>query len=337
MVGFFEKFRAFILAVVVHIAMGALLIVGFDHSAPTPKPMAREQVEIIKGSVVDETALQEHVDKIKKKEEDKRQAERDRQKALEDAAKKAKDEKRKAEQAKKKAQDETKKLVEQKVADEKRLAALAVKRKAEEEAKRKAENAKKKAEIEMKKLAEKKVIEEKRLAEIEVKRKVEEVAKQKAEAERKQVEEEKRKVDEARKKAAAEAKRKAEEKARKAHEAEEQKLFDQLLESESIGLESENQSQLQILKQRYISDIAQKVESSWLRTSNFQKGWECKVLVKQGPGGVVLSAVVTDECDGDEQFRTSVENAVYRAEPLPPPEDSSLFAKELKLTFKPED
>ncbi|NOX27339.1 MAG: cell envelope integrity protein TolA [Gammaproteobacteria bacterium] len=346
MVGFFEKFRAFILAVAVHIAMGALLIVGFDHSTPTPKPMAREQVEIIKGSVVDETALQEHVDKIKKKEEDKHQAERDRQKALEDAAKKAQDEKRKAEEAKKKAQDETKKLAEQKVADEKRLAELAVKRKAEEEAKRKAEDAKKKAEIETKKLAEKKVIEEKRLAEIEVKRKAEEVAKQKAEAERKQAEEEKRKVDEARKKAeaeaarkkaAAEAKRKAEEKARKAREAEEQKLLDQLLESEGIGLESENQSQLQILKQRYISDIAQKVESSWLRTSNFQEGWKCKVLVKQGPGGVVLSAAATDECDGDEQFRTSVENAVYRAEPLPPPEDSSLFTRELELTFRPEN
>lgn len=359
MVSFFEKFRAFFFAAVLHVAVGALLIVGFDHSTPTPKPMAREKVEIVRGSVIDASAVQEQIDKIELKEKEKRQAEIDRQKKLEEAAKKAQDEKRKAEDAKKKAQDEAKKLAEQKAADEKRLAEIAEKRKAEEEAKRKAEDAKKKAEIEAQKLAEKKAAEEKRLAEIEVKRKAEEAAKQKAEAERKKAEEakrkaeeerkqaeaeaarkkaaeEKRKAEEARKKAAAEAKRKAEEKARKEREAEEQRLFDQLLESEGVGLENENQSQLQILQQRYVNDIRQKVQSSWLRPSNFQVGWECNVLVKQGPGGLVISADATD-CDGDEQFRTSVENAVYRAEPLPPPEDSSLFARELKLTFRPEN
>ena len=109
-----------------------------------------------------------------------------------------------------------------------------------------------------------------------------------------------------------------------------------MFESEGRGLDSENQSQLDILKQVYISDIRQKIQSSWLRPSNFQVGWECTVDVKQGPGGTVLDAVARD-CDGDEQFRNSVENAVYRAEPLPAPEDPSLFARDLKLVFRPEN
>ncbi len=352
MLGFYEKFRALILAVAVHLLVGAALVFGFDRSTPISKPMAREQVEIIKGTVVDASAFQEQLDKLKQREIDKQQAEIDRQKKLEDAVKKAEEQQRKAEAAKKKAELEAKKLTEKKVADEKRLAELVVKRKAEEEAKRKAEQAKKKAEdakkkveLEAKKIAEQKALEEKELAAIEIKRKAEEAAKQKAEAARKQAEAEaarkkaeeaKRKADEARKKAAAEAKRKAEEAARKQREAEDQRLRDQLLESEGIGLENENQSQLQILQQRYIDDIRQKVQASWLRPANFQVGWECEVLVKQGPGGLVISAVPVD-CDGDEQFRNSVENAVYRAEPLPPPEDPSLFARELKLTFRPEN
>lgn len=340
MSGFFEKFRAFILAAVVHVLIGGLLIVGFDHSTPIAKPMARERVEIVRGSIVDASALQKQIDKKEQKEREKHQAKVDRQKKLEDASRKAKE-------AKKKAELEVKKLAERKVADKKRLADLAIKRKLEEEAKSKAEAAKKKAELEVKKLAEQKVIKEKRLVEIEVKRKAEEAAKQKAEETRKKAEieaaqkkaaEEQRKTEEVRKKAAAEAKRKADEAAQKQRNAEEQRLLDQLLESEGVGLENENQSQLQILQQRYENDIIQKVQSSWFRPANFQVGWECKVLVRQGPGGVVLSAAVIDsECDGDEQFRNSVESAVYRADPLPPPEDLSLFARELKLTFRPEN
>ncbi len=334
MLGFYEKFRALILAVAVHLLIGSALVFGFDRSTHISKPMAREQVEIIKGTVVDASAFQEQLDKLRQQEIDKQQAEIDRQKKLEDAANQAEKRQRKAETAKKKAELEAKKLAEEKVADEKRLAELTVKRKAAEEAKRKAEqekkkaeDAKKKIELEAKKIAEQKAIEEKELVAIEIKRKAEEAAKKKAETARKQAEAEKRKADEAKKQAEA---------ARKQRAAEEQLRFDQLLESEGDGLENENQSQLQILEQRYINDIQQKVQSSWLRPPNFQVGWECIVNVKQGPGGLVISANA-GTCDGDEQFRNSVENAVYRAEPLPPPEDSSLFARELKLTFRPEN
>jgi len=354
MLGFFDKLRAFILAAVLHVLIGFLLFAGFQHSTPILKPVARQQVEIIKGVVVDESALQQQVDKLRKIEEDKRQAEVDRKNKLEEEIKKAEQQKRKAEEAKKKAEQEAKKLVEQKAADEKRLAEIALKRKAEEAAKRKAEAEKKKAEQEAKKLVEQRVAEEKRLAELAVQRKAEEAAKQKAEQEKRKVEEarkkaeeeatrkkvaeEKRQAEEARKKAAAEAKRKADEVARKQREADDQRLLNELLESEGQGLESENQSQLQVLQQRYVNDIRQKVQSSWLRPSNYQSGWKCVVIVRQGPGGTVLSAdAVASECDGDEQFRRSVENAVYRAEPLPAPEDPSLFAKELRLEFKPKN
>ncbi len=44
------------------------------------------------------------------------------------------------------------------------------------------------------------------------------------------------------------------------------------------------------------------------------------------------------QSSGDPVFDRSVENAVYRASPLPLPDDSALFPyfRELEFTFRPE-
>jgi colicin import membrane protein len=41
------------------------------------------------------------------------------------------------------------------------------------------------------------------------------------------------------------------------------------------------------------------------------------------------------DCNGDEAVRESIEAAVYRASPLPPPPDPSLFERQLVIEFKP--
>jgi colicin import membrane protein len=41
-------------------------------------------------------------------------------------------------------------------------------------------------------------------------------------------------------------------------------------------------------------------------------------------------------CNGDQAVRESIEAAVYRASPLPPPPDPSLFERSLEITFKPD-
>ena len=60
----------------------------------------------------------------------------------------------------------------------------------------------------------------------------------------------------------------------------------------------------------------------------------CTVNVRQLPGGEVVSVSVT-VCNGDESVRRSIEAAVYKASPLPNPEDPSLFERNLRFIFEP--
>lgn len=83
--------------------------------------------------------------------------------------------------------------------------------------------------------------------------------------------------------------------------------------------------------------IKQKVERNWVRPAGWTQGMECVVRVRLIPTGDVLGATVVRSC-GNPAFDRSVENAVYKASPLPLPEDKSLFEhfRELELRFRPE-
>ncbi len=100
---------------------------------------------------------------------------------------------------------------------------------------------------------------------------------------------------------------------------------------------AQNAAKAQSAIARYKDLIRQKVEQNWVRPLNTQKGMECVVKVKLVPGGDVLQARVV-QTSGSAVFDRSVENAVYKASPLPLPNDPTLFAyfQELEFTFKPE-
>jgi colicin import membrane protein len=50
----------------------------------------------------------------------------------------------------------------------------------------------------------------------------------------------------------------------------------------------------------------------------------------------VTGARVT-QCNGDAAARQSIENAVYRASPLPEPPDPALFERNFVFRFKPNE
>jgi colicin import membrane protein len=50
-----------------------------------------------------------------------------------------------------------------------------------------------------------------------------------------------------------------------------------------------------------------------------------------------VTGVSIGECNGDQAVRDSIEAAVYRASPLPPPPDPALFDRHLVINFTPED
>lgn len=83
------------------------------------------------------------------------------------------------------------------------------------------------------------------------------------------------------------------------------------------------------------AQIAAKITRAWLRPPTARPGIECMLNVTQVPGGEVTQVTI-GECNADEAVRESIEAAVYRASPLPPPPDPALFDRNLKINFKPD-
>lgn len=78
------------------------------------------------------------------------------------------------------------------------------------------------------------------------------------------------------------------------------------------------------------------IERQWRRPVSAKAGIRCVVLVDQVPGGEVVNARIS-ECNADDAVRQSIEAAVFRASPLPPPPDPALFERRLELVFEPKD
>jgi colicin import membrane protein len=291
-----ENPRAVTYAVLMHLVLLALLVIGLDW---TPKVTAPPGVKVpIEAELVTQDPLRQI--------EQRKQQELERQKAAEAKQKAEAEAKRKAEvEAKQKAETEAKQQAE---AEAKQQAAAEAKQKATAEAKQKAAaEAKQKAAAEAKQKA---AAEAKQQAAAEAKQKAAAEAKQKAEAE-------------AKKKAELEAKRKAEEAERREAEA---ALQAQLAE------EAEQRRALSELE-KFIPYIQQKVQSNWIRPPGSPPGLVCVVNVRLIPGGEVVSAKVV-QGSGDPLFDRSVESAVLKASPLPLPNDATLFRHFREINFK---
>jgi colicin import membrane protein len=83
------------------------------------------------------------------------------------------------------------------------------------------------------------------------------------------------------------------------------------------------------------AQITAKISRAWLRPPTARPGIECVLNVTQVPGGEVTQVSI-GACNGDQAVRESIEAAVYRASPLPPPPDPALFERNLKINFKPD-
>ncbi|MDH3915898.1 MAG: TonB C-terminal domain-containing protein, partial [Chromatiales bacterium] len=141
------------------------------------------------------------------------------------------------------------------------------------------------------------------------------------------VREEQRKAEEARK---AEEKRRREQAEARAREQREEELRLAMAEEER-RMRAEDSG----LLAQYVEVIRQRVQRNWIRPPEAQAGLECVVNVSQIPGGEVVD-VRFGRCNGDDVVRRSIEAAVLRASPLPPPADPSLFERNLEITFRPE-
>lgn len=156
-----------------------------------------------------------------------------------------------------------------------------------------------------------------------------------------------------RKRVAAEAERKrqadAEKRRIEAERAREAEIDRQRRENERLRAEAQAARQAEIdaethrldamaanAEAAYIYAIQQRIVSRWVKPPTATAGIECIVNIRQLPGGEVVSVSI-GTCNGDSVVRRSIEAAVHRASPLPAPADPSVFDRNIRLTFRPED
>jgi colicin import membrane protein len=151
----------------------------------------------------------------------------------------------------------------------------------------------------------------------------------KADAERKAAEARKRADDQrlAEQKRAEAAQREADEKAKAESEAE--------LRNSLAAEEHANAVRNSGALSSWLSQITGRIQRAWLRPPSARAGVQCVLHVTQAPGGVVTNVSI-GQCNGDQAVRESIEAAAYRASPLPPPPDPSMFERDLEITFRPD-
>ena len=90
------------------------------------------------------------------------------------------------------------------------------------------------------------------------------------------------------------------------------------------------------LSASYYAVLQARITRSWIKPPSASPGIACRIEVTQVPGGEIVGARVT-QCNGDAAVRQSIENAVYRASPLPDPPDPALFHRQFTIEFKPDE
>jgi colicin import membrane protein len=148
---------------------------------------------------------------------------------------------------------------------------------------------------------------------------------------------EQRAKDENKRKAEEKKKKETEERRKSAESSLKEQLAREEKERTDAKVKAEQTARAQSELTRVEGLIRRKVERNWVRPAGWTKGMECVVRVRLAPTGEVINAMIA-RSSGSPAFDRSVENAVYKASPLPLPEDKGLFEhfRELELRFRPE-
>jgi colicin import membrane protein len=112
-----------------------------------------------------------------------------------------------------------------------------------------------------------------------------------------------------------------------------QELADEGKALSSTRTSSANQGEID----KYKAMMVQAISRQWLVPDNVNNNIVCKLLIHLAPGGVVLSTEIT-QSSGNPALDRSAQAAVYKASPLPVPDESNLFDKfrVVSLTVRPE-
>ena len=83
----------------------------------------------------------------------------------------------------------------------------------------------------------------------------------------------------------------------------------------------------------YSTALRKVVTDNWNRPDTVQPGLRCSLHLIQLPGGTVMLAKAVSPCNADQITRTSIEQAVTKAQPLPYRGYESVFQREITFIF----
>lgn len=209
------------------------------------------------------------------------------------------------------------------------------------ELERKEKELKKKLEAEKKKEADRKKAEKeklrlKKLEEEKKKKAKEKKRKEKEAAEKKKREEERKKKEAEKKRLAEEKKKKEEERKRKEKEEADRQAREKALQEELEAEQQAEQERKDLSEiQKYQIRIARAIENKFNRLG-LEDGLSCVILIRMIEGGKVVEASIV-KSSGNDLFDKRAESAVYKASPLPVPDETRLFEKlrNIRFTFEP--
>ena len=315
------NFKSYSLAILVHVLLLGVIMFNLFWNPTKKIEVGGGDVQPIQAQVIDETVLNQELEKLKQEDELKKQQEIEKQQNLEELEKQAEEKKQEIEKLELEKQQKEELALEKEKEELQKIEELAKQREIEEE---------KTKEVEKKRLAEearlKELALEKEKEEEEKKKKEQELAQKKLEEERKKEEaEKKRKLAEEKKKQEELAQKKREEEKLKKEQAEKKRKEKELADSLAAEqAQAQARNQAAALFSQYIGPIRNKVTNSWIRPGTVRPGAQAKVLVRVSPQGDVLTVKV-QRASGDPIFDRSVINAVYKASPLPIPDDARLY------------
>ncbi len=204
---------------------------------------------------------------------------------------------------------------------------LKEKTKKEEKAKILAEKKTKEAEKQKKVAEEQRKIAEKKTKEAEKQKKVAEEQRKIAEKKTKEAEKKKQEIEKNRSIEAKKFKK----------EQQERTLTQAIQEEQDHERAVVQEDLLNELKHNYINQIATRVKEKW-RYQGAQDDWGCDVYILQALDGTVASVNLQSCNIGSgvraKSFKDSIERAVYKASPLPPAPDKSVFDREILFYFR---
>ena len=132
---------------------------------------------------------------------------------------------------------------------------------------------------------------------------------------------------------------------RRRQEAERKRLEDlerQRLENQRLRRQAEIEAEDMFLASlsaddtaRWVFALQQQIARNFVLPASAPEDLECVVNIRQLAGGQVVNVVV-GRCNGDASVRRAIEAAVYKASPLPSPDNPRIFDRDLQITFKPE-